>query len=362
MGPAGRLAGLSRSALEPFSRTDQLGDAMLGKLLTGFLVLVGLAALVAVAGYFTLKRPDIPYETLATKYETPASRYIDLPGGVHMHYHDEGAQGAPTLLLLHGFSASLKTWEPWVERLGDSYRLVSIDLPGHGLTRAPAGYQPSIEAFRDAAHEFARAYGLTRYTIIGNSMGGNVAWEYALAFPEEVEALVLVDASGWPETRAKLAEDPPIFQLLRNPVIGPLLAELDNTKLIHEGLEACFVNKSLVDDAMVTRYGELARAPGHRDILLQMTLGFRSRNFATPERLAPLALPTLILTGDSDELVPPEHAQQFKDAIKNSQLITFETIGHLPQEEAPDLSATAVRQFLDQVHAADASAAAIAAQ
>jgi pimeloyl-ACP methyl ester carboxylesterase len=331
----------------------------MGRLLIGILVLVGLAAVMATGGYFMLKRDDIPYAALATKYETPASRYIDLPGGVHMHYEDQGAQGAPTLFLLHGFSASLHTWEPWVGQLGDAYRLVSIDLPGHGLTRAPAGYQASIESLRDAAHDFAHTYGLTRYTIVGNSMGGNVAWEYALAYPDEVEALVLVDASGWPE--AHTAKEPAIFGLLRNPTIGPIILQLDNTKLIRQGLEDAFVNKALVDDDMVSRYAELSRAPGHRDILLQLTIGFDHRNFATAERLAALQAPTLVMTGDSDALVAPEEAQQFRDSIPNAQIITFDGVGHLPQEEAPDKSAAALRRFLQQVEAAH-PAAAVAAQ
>ena len=100
---------------------------------------------------------------------------------------------------------------------------------------------------------------------------------------------------------------------------------------------------------MVTRYVQLSRAPGHRDILLQMTLGFRDRHYATAERLGALHMPVLILTGDTDRLVPPAHAQQFHDAITGSQLVTFEATGHIPQEERPDESATAAREFLHQV-------------
>lgn len=321
---------------------------MLRWIIGGLLALVGLTALVGAAAYFALKRPDIPYETLAARYESAASRYVDLPSGVRMHYRDEGAQQGPVLLLIHGFSASLQTWEPWVQRLDDEYRIVSIDLPGHGLTRAPAGYKASIEAFRDVVHEFVQARDLPRFALAGSSMGGNVSWEYALAHPERVDALILVDASGWEDTRAEAAEEPAIFKLLRNPVLGPLLIELDNTRLLRQGLEASFADESLVDDMMVERYALLSRAPGHRDILLQMTLGFRERNYATPERLAALEMPVLILTGDTDRLVPPEHARQFNEAIPGSEIVVFEATGHIPQEERPDQSAMAVREFLHQ--------------
>lgn len=322
-------------------------------------VIVVLAAVVLGGGYLALKRPDIAYADLAATYESPASRYVDLPSGVRMHYRDEGqAAGAPTLLLIHGFSASLHTWEPWVRDLGDQYRIVTLDLPGHGLTSAPENYEASIEAFRDEVHAFTTAIGLERFAIAGSSMGGNVSWEYALAHPEQVEALILVGASGWPETRANLDQDPPIFKLLRNPTLGTILRDLDATALTRQGLHATFADSSLVDEAMVTRYVELARAPGHRDILLQMTLGFRERNYATPERLAPLAnVPVLILHGDSDRIVPPEHGQQFQSAIHGAELIMFENTGHIPQEERADESAQAVRDFLYRVHEGPALAA-----
>ena len=333
----------------------------MGRILVGLLVIVGLVAIVAVGGYFALKRPDIPYATLAAEYESNASRYADLPGGIRMHYRDQGE--GPVLLLIHGFSASLHTWEPWVDRLatGDQrlndYRVISIDLPGHGLTRAPAGYQANIDNLRDAVADFVRLQGLQRFAIAGSSMGGNVAWEYALAHPEHVEALILVDASGWEDTRPEAAEEPAIFKLLRNPVAGPILSGLDNTRLIREGLEASFYDASLVTDAMVERYAEMSRAPGHREILLQLTLGFRDRNCATAERLSALAMPVLILTGDTDRLVPPEHARQFHDAIPNSELIVFENVGHIPQEEIPDESAMAVHEFLYRIHEGSALAA-----
>ena len=330
-------------------------------LLNSLLALIGLVAIVAVGGYFWLKRPDIPYATLETQYANGASQYVDLPGGIHMHYRDQG-QG-PTLLLIHGFSASLHTWQPWVDRLatGDQrindYRVITIDLPGHGLTRAPAGYQPSIENYVAAVQAFVEARGLTQFGLAGNSMGGNVAWEYALAHPEHVQALILVDAGGWPDNRPEANRETPIFKLMRNPTLGPILLQLDATNLVRQGLRSAFYDPALVTDIMVSRYTRLGRAPGHRQILLQIQQGFRARNVATPERLAGLHMPVLIMTGDTDRLIPPEHAQQFHDAIPGSQLITFEHCGHIPQEEKPDESAMAVHEFMYRIIEGSALAA-----
>ncbi len=308
--------------------------------------LVGLIAIVAVAGYFILKRPDVPYETLAVKYESAASRYVDLPGGVRMHYRDEGIAGGPVVLLVHGFSASLHTWTPWVQRLGDEYRIVTLDLPGHGLTRAPAGYQASIESFRDEVEAFAKVQDLQRFTIGGNSMGGHVALEFALAHPEQIDALMLIDSAGWPVAAdANEGHGPLIFELLRNPVARSVLRDLDNSRLIRQGLVSAFpAHPELVDDAMVARYAELSRAPGHRDILLGLMRG--GRPLATPERLTAVTAPTLVMHGTDDNLTPFSFGEQFHAAIAGSQFAPLEGIGHAPQEEVPDDSAKIVRAFL----------------
>jgi pimeloyl-ACP methyl ester carboxylesterase len=260
-------------------------------------------------------------------------------------------------LLIHGFSASLHTWSPWVERLGDEYRILSLDLPGHGLTRAPAGYHASIEAFRDEVAAFVQAQGLTRFALAGNSMGGHVAWEYALAHPEQIEALVLVDSAGWPETPTENGAI--AFQLLRNPVASAIMRDLDKTSLVRQGLIAGFpAHPELVDDAMVTRFTELARAPGHRDIIFTLFREVDARPMATPERLSALGMPVLVMHGAEDALIPLAHGEQFHNAIAGSQLSVFEGAGHMPQTEIPDESAMAIREFLYRVHEGPALATA----
>jgi pimeloyl-ACP methyl ester carboxylesterase len=326
--------------------------------------LIGVIAIVAVAGYFVLKRDDIPYETLAAKYESAASRYVDLPGGIHMHYRDEGAQQPasgppiPTILLIHGFSASLQTWEPWVQRLGTAdYRVVSIDLPGHGLTRAPAGYRASIQSFVEAVHAFTQAEHLTRFAVAGNSMGGNVAWEYALAHPDQLDALILVDSAGWPHPNEGALNTSPMMRLLRTPVIGPVMKDLDNSHVFRDGLRDAYADPAHATDAIVTRYVEMSRAPGHRDILLQLQTDYTGRRLASDDVLAPITTPTLILWGREDHLIPVADAEKFHHAIHGSELIVYDNSGHLPQEEAADQSATAAEEFLHRIYEGSALAA-----
>jgi pimeloyl-ACP methyl ester carboxylesterase len=323
----------------------------------GVLILIGLVVVLGAAAYFVLRRPDVPYDTLAVRYESAASRYVELPSGVRMHYRDEGNADGPVIVLVHGFSSSLHTWEPWVQRLGADYRVISLDLPGHGLTRGPAGYAPSISAFRDEVAALAAELELTRFAIGGNSMGGHVAWEYALAHPTQIDALILVDSAGWASHAGGSDSEPIVFKLLRNPIARPIMRDLDNTALVRQGLQASFGDGALATEEMVQRYVDFTRAPGHRDILLEMGTG--GRDPATPERLAPLAnLPVLILHGDTDRLIALDSSERFRDAISGSELITFAGVGHLPQEEAADASAQAVREFLYRVHEGPALATA----
>ncbi|MEM7660847.1 MAG: alpha/beta hydrolase [Pseudomonadota bacterium] len=274
-----------------------------------------------------------------------------------LHYRDEGNTDGPTLVLVHGFSASLHTWEPWVDLLGEKYRIVSLDLPGHGLTRTPDLEKMHIGHFANVVEELTRELGLETFTLVGNSMGGATAWQYALEYPERLDGLVLVAASGWRQNSDD-RKPPLVFRLLANPVARSILRDLDTTRLARDGMENSFVDQSFVTDDMVNRYVALSRAPGHRDAIIELSSGRNGRIEATDERLAPLAnIPTLILQGDSDNLVPAGNAELFHGAIDGSELKIYTDVGHLPQEEIAAQSAADLVNFLNsrvQLETADA--------
>lgn len=311
---------------------------------------MGVAAVVAVLAFLALQRPDIPYERLEARYANEESEFIDLPDGVRVHIRDQGPADRPTLVLLHGFAASLHTWEPWVERLADDYRVITIDLPGHGLTRAPRQYQASTQGFVGIVQAVVEARGIERFTLAGNSMGGGVAWNYALAHPEDLEGLVLVNAAGWRPSTANEGEregPPPfIFSLIRAPIIGPGIRNLEMRPLARQGLRSAFIDDSLVDRAMVNRYVELSRGPGHRAILLNI-----QQNGASADRMREIALPTLVMHGAQDNLIPVDAGRYYAAAIPGAELVVFDNVGHVPMEEAPDQSAAALEAFLARVYA-----------
>lgn len=316
----------------------------LGRILIGVVVII---AVVLVGGWLALRRPDIPWPTLQAKYANSASRYIDLPGGLKVHYRDQGRRDGPTIVMVHGFAASLHTWEPWVQRLGSRYRIITLDLPGFGLTSAPEGYTLTRSGFVDVVDGVTTKLGVTKFVLAGNSMGGGVAWNYALKHPDKLQGLVLVDAAGWPQQRDDGKDGPFIFKVLRNPVGRFLIGDLDTTAMTRAGLKDAFApTPDMVDDAMVARYVEMSRAPGHRDIILNLMGGFDPADAATNEKLSAIAVPTLVMHGDTDKLIPVSHAALFGDAIPGSTVIIYPRVGHVPMEQIADRSAADLDAWL----------------
>lgn len=316
----------------------------LAKVLTGIVVVL---VVLLTAGWLALRRPDIPFTTLQAKYGNSASRYMDLPGGLKVHYRDQGRRDGPTLVLVHGFAASLHTWEPWVQRLGSQYRIITLDLPGFGLTSAPEGYSLNRSGFVDVVDQVTAKLGVTKFVLAGNSMGGGVAWNYALAHPDKLQGLVLVDAAGWPQQRSDGRDGPFIFKVLRHPVGRFLIKDLDTTAMTRAGLQDAFApTPEMVDQAMVARYVEMSRAPGHKDIILNLMSGFDPADAATKDKLGRITAPTLILHGDTDKLIPVGNAMLFGDAIPGSTVIIYPKVGHVPMEQVADKSAADLDAWL----------------
>ncbi|MBV9693950.1 MAG: alpha/beta fold hydrolase, partial [Alphaproteobacteria bacterium] len=144
-----------------------------------FLIGIVILAALAAGAFFYYSTPDIARAALETKYASPVSHYVALRDGARAHYRERGPAGAPSLVLLHGSNASLLTWEPWSKRLSDSFHVVSVDLPGHGLTGAVPNGDYSQDGMAKFVGEFADKLGLKTFALAGNSMGGGVAARFA---------------------------------------------------------------------------------------------------------------------------------------------------------------------------------------
>lgn len=303
-----------------------------------------------IAGAFWLFEGDLPADVVDARYTNDASEFLTTPGGARIHYRDQGARDGQSVVLVHGSNSSLHTWEGWVDVLGDRYRVVTLDLPGHGLTgQVPDGdYGP--EAMVDAVEAVASHLGLGDFVIGGNSMGGGVTWRYALTHPGQVRAMVLVDSSPPPGFRREAPPDsegdtPLGFSLLRSDAFRTVARYLDPGYLVAQGLRAAHFDDSQVDDGLIERYRDLTLRAGSREAILAR-FG-RPREQAPPVDLSTLTQPTLILWGRHDTLIGVDVAEQFDAALPDSKLIVYEDLGHVPMEEAPQRTAADVRAFLE---------------
>jgi pimeloyl-ACP methyl ester carboxylesterase len=293
--------------------------------------------------------PDRPVNTLVARWAPPPSDFVEIKGQL-VHLRDEGPRsngtdGPPPIVLIHGTSASLHTWEGWVKALKGQRRVISFDLPGFGLTGPFAGQYEKGNYSGDAYAKFVvdllDALKVDRAVLGGNSLGGEVAWRTAWLAPTRVSALVLVDAAGPPF----VPESMPLgFRLARIPVLNRISEFALPRGLVEEGLKSVYGDPSKVTPELVDRYFEMTVREGNREALRQRMQHLVAGENA--ERIATLKLPTLILWGGRDKLIPPAIGQLFEQQIAGSQRVVFKELGHVPQEEDPARSVQPVKAFL----------------
>ena len=306
---------------------------------------LGRTALVAGAlalAWMLVRVPDIPVATLRAKYASPASQFVEVLPGLTVHLRDEGKRGAPALILLHGSNSSLHTWEPWVARLGGSYRIVSLDLPAHGLTGPDPHDDYSAAASARIVAAVADRLGIGRFVLGGNSMGGGIAARFAVLHPERLNGLILVDSGGQPYPGAR--DMPLAFRVAGTPVLRDIVAGATPRWLIANGVRAAVSNQAVMTPAAIDRYWELLRYPGNRAATLERF----SQGYGTvaPAELQRLAVPTLILWGREDHIIPVASAGYFAKHLPHSRTVIYDHIGHIPMEETPDASAAEVMRFM----------------
>lgn len=303
------------------------------------------AALVAIAivAWLVFRVPDIPVATLRAKYASPASQFVEVMPGLTVHLRDEGKHDGVPLVLLHGSNASLHTWQPWVARLGDRYRIISFDFPAHGLTGPAPDGQYTQAAYAKVLAAVVANRGLNRFVLAGNSMGGGVAARYAADHPDRISGLILVDASGAPYPAGE-GGTPLALRIARLPVIRDIASSITPRSMIAASFAGVVSNKAVMTPAMIDRYWELLRYPGNRAATLdRFAQGYSS---VSPADLARIDAPVLILWGREDRFIPVGSAAYFAKSLSHRRTIIYDGVGHLPMEETPDRSAADVAAFI----------------
>ena len=294
----------------------------------------GISVLGIVALALWLYAPDKPRAALEAAYPGDY-RIVD---GVRLRLRDTGPRDAPAVILLHGFGASLDTWEPWAQALSARYRVVRFDLPGFGLT----GPDPTGD-YSDAREmkillDLMDQLSLARASLVGNSLGGRIAWSFAALHPERVARLVLVSPDGFASpgfAYDRAPETPFVMQAL--PYIAP-------RGLLKSNLAAAYGRPEALSETTLTRYRDMMLAPGVRPAMLAR-MGQTILRDPAPT-LARIQTPTLLLWGEKDGMIPIGNAADYLRLLPHATLVRLPNLGHLPFEEDPANSLPPVERFL----------------
>ncbi len=309
------------------------------------LLFTGAILIALTAALFLLRTPDTDPAQMREKYANEQSSFAESAQSLRVHYRDQGNPTGAAIVLLHGNSSSLHTWEPLVERLGGDFRVVTLTLPGHGLTGPNADHDYSFAGMSEAVDAVVDELGLNRFVLGGNSMGGWLAWRYALANPDKVDVLILLDASGMPLREGET--EPPLnlgFRLLKNPAGRFVIQRFTPRSAVKKSALQSVSVKSVVTDDVVDRYWELLRLPGNRRAAAERARADREIQYS--DRVGEITAPTLIIWGKEDQLIYASAAQTFKERLPHSEVRIYEGVGHLPMEEAPDRTAQDIETFL----------------
>ena len=299
--------------------------------------LIGLGV-VLVAALAWLYTPDQPRAALVATYARPPSQFLDILGA-RLHVRDTGPRAAPAIVLLHGFGSSLQTWDAWAADLDRDHRLIRYDLPGFGLTgRDPTGDytdERSIAILLALLDQL----GVPRATIVGNSMGGRIAWRFAAAHPERMDKLVLISPDGFASPGVPYGATQYVPLMMRAlPYVLPSF-------MLRASLAPAYADPKVMTEPLYARYRDMMLAPGVRQAIVDR-MGQQKLLDPVP-LLRTIQAPTLLLWGEQDAMIPFGNAADYLAALPHARLAPLPAVGHLPQEEAPETVAI-LRRFLDE--------------
>ena len=319
------IAGVIRGALNPT-------DMKSAKMITLTLLLT-----VLIAGGAWLYTPDKSRPVLEAKYLSASDEYR-LVARIRLRMRESGRQDAPVVILLHGFGASLETWEAWAKCLSADYRVVRFDLPGFGLTGPDPTGDYSDRRTLDVLTALIDQLDVERVSLVGNSLGGRIAWKFAAAYPSRLSKLILISPDGFASPGLEYGKKPELPFLVR------LLPYILPKALVRSSLAPAYGDPKNLTDGSLTRYRDLMLAPGVRDAMVAR-MGQIMLEDPTP-LLRRIEAPTLILWGKEDAMIPFSNAADYVRDIPHATLLALPEVGHVPFEEAPEASIKPVEQFL----------------
>jgi pimeloyl-ACP methyl ester carboxylesterase len=313
-----------------------------GRIVQVLLVILLMAVLV---GPFLVPIPPLEGTFPPQSLADPDSQFIEI-GDLSLHVKTRG-EGEPVIMLLHGFGASLYSWQPVMDTLAQLGMVIAYDRPAFGLSERPLtweGQNPyGPEAQVAIVIELLDHYNVQRAILVGHSAGGTVAMRVALERPERVSALILVDPAvyaegGMPAFVRPLLATPQMRRL------GPLFVR----QIRERGLkiiETAWHDPSKIETETLEHYQKPLQADNWDRALWEFTLA--SHDSSLVERLDELNAPTLVITGDDDRIVPTGQSIRLAGELPNAQLVVIDESGHIPHEEQPQVFMDAVMSFMN---------------
>lgn len=299
--------------------------------------------LLAVVGWMLLKpepaadmRPASQRPVPTSQFWSEDDQWVDADG-MTFRVREQGPENAPVIVLIHGFSYSLESFDAWAENLASDYRVVRFDLPGHGLTGPDPQRRYSVDQTVALTTSLLDALGHDDVVLAGNSLGGLVAWRLAAQQPERVSRLILLAPGGFS-----------INGVTEEPVAVPAPVAFFMTSapqaMIGAASTGLFGDPTRMPADLPGRVHALMREPGVGQALVERLEVF---TLPAPESdLARVEADTLILWGELDRMVPVDHGPRFVEHMPSARLDVMPGFGHVVHEEAPAESLERVRAFL----------------
>jgi pimeloyl-ACP methyl ester carboxylesterase len=307
-----------------------------------FTLFVGFLALIII-----FWKNDLSLDYLKTKYANKESEFMSI-NGIQVHFRDQGpVTDSLPLVLIHGTGASLHTWEPWVAELIATKRIVTFDLPAYGLTGPNANHDYSQKAYVDLLDSLLIKLKINRCILGGNSLGGSVSWNYAIQHAEKIKKLILIDAGGYPLNSTSV---PIAFKLAKVPILNNLLEKITPRSMVESSVKNVYFDPKKVSNELIDRYFELTLREGNRRAFKERMASSKntiSKN-NTSQLIKTIKVPTLVLWGDHDQLIPVASAYKFHEDLPNDTLVILKNLGHVPMEEDPKASIMAVKEFIEK--------------
>jgi pimeloyl-ACP methyl ester carboxylesterase len=283
--------------------------------------------------------PDRPRVALQSKYQASAADIVSVEN-VRLHVRDSGAKSAQAVIMLHGFGSSLHTWEPWAQALQNEYRVIRIDLPGSGLSEADPTGRYDDQRTMDIIVALMDQLGVAKAALIGNSIGGRIAWNFAARHPERVTKLVLISPDGFASKGFAYDKQPTV------PAMAHVMRYILPRSMVRSSLAQAYGDPALLTEGTVDRYYDLMLAPASRSALIARLEQTILRD--PVPLLRQIQVPVLLVWGDSDKMIPVGNAADYVREMPQAKVVTFPALGHVPHEEAPAQSLVPVKAFLAQ--------------